>query len=325
LASGPFAAAAQFVSQPAIRSGPVARFSPTSRRMRRHFETNMRAALACVLVISAGSCKRRQAAAAWELRGLDRPESVIYDGKRNRFLVSSVGGAADSEDRNGFISAVSADGSTSQLRLFTTASIAAPLNAPRGLAIVEDVLYVADLRRVLGIDLQTGRKVFELIVPGAQMLSDISPAEGGLLYVSDAKANALFRIAPVQNRADRMASSGDLREPRALMQGDAGSMWIACARGVVLHRTRDGGVSVFSSSPDFKELSGIYRLPTGSLLVADAGAGTIYELTTQGVPRVIATGLAAPADFVLHGDLLLVPESDGARLSALTLSRLERS
>jgi hypothetical protein len=292
--------------------------------MTRLFVTVKRAAVACLLIVSAGACKAPHTAAEWELRGLDRPESVTYDSKRNRFLVSSIGGGADAEDRNGFISAVSADGGSPQLRLFTTASIAAALNAPRGLVIVDDVLYVADLRRVIGIDLNTGRKVFELMVPGAQMLSDISPGDGGLLYVSDVKANALFRIAPVQKRADRVGSSGDLREPRALLDGDAGSMWIAGARGAVLHRTREGALSVFSSSPDFKELSGIHRLPTGSLLVADAGGGTVYELTPQGVPRVIARGLAGPADFVLQGDLLLVPESEGNRLSALRLSRLER-
>src|SRR3954468_22775148 len=95
------------------------------------------------LAAAMSGCRKAQPG-TWQVRGLDHPESIAYDAARNRYLISNIGGAPDAADRNGFITAVDTSGHTIDLRLFTTAGLGAPLNAPKGIAILDDVLYVAD-------------------------------------------------------------------------------------------------------------------------------------------------------------------------------------
>ena len=75
-------------------------------------------------------------------------------------FVSNIGGAKPDPmalDSNGFISELSADGKVIHQKFQKGI-----LNAPKGLAVVKDVVYVADVNRVVGFNARSGEQVFEV-------------------------------------------------------------------------------------------------------------------------------------------------------------------
>src|SRR5712675_105758 len=82
------------------------------------------------------------------ISGFEAPESIIKSG--DRLFVSNMGGSKPDPmalDGNGFISELSKDG-----RIIHEKFQKSVLNGPKGLAIVKDVVYVADINRVVGFN-----------------------------------------------------------------------------------------------------------------------------------------------------------------------------
>src|SRR5690554_3513366 len=84
------------------------------------------------------------------INGFSMPESITSDGKR--FFVSNQGQDVFSKDGDGFISEISSEGKLIDLKLFPKEGI---LHAPKGTTIANGILYVADLDRVVGFDINT--------------------------------------------------------------------------------------------------------------------------------------------------------------------------
>jgi hypothetical protein len=107
------------------------------------------------------------------------PESILKVG--DRFFVSNL--------RGGFISELSADGKFIRKNFQKTV-----LHAPKGLAMMDNILYVTDTSRVVGFDMHSGEQVFEFTVPAATFLNDLCTAEKNMLAVTDSKSGHVYLI-----------------------------------------------------------------------------------------------------------------------------------
>lgn len=169
---------------------------------------------------------------AWTTDTLLRvPESVLFDSGNDILYVSNINGKSDAKDGNGFISLVSTSGKIMDLKWVTG------LDAPKGLALVKGMLYVADLTAVAIIDIAKKTVTRKIEIPGASFLNDVTSTENGDVYVSDSATGKI-------------------------------------------HRIRNGTVSLYFESPDFKRVNGLLALKDG-LYVADAGSGVNYKLSSD--------------------------------------------
>jgi len=126
---------------------------------------------------------------AWQTdKVFQNPESVVYDAKRNQLYVSNVNGDGMVIDGNGYISTLSLEGKLLELHWLDG------LNAPKGMAIVGDILYVADINEVLAIDLEQQLIVKRYPAPNAAFLNDVAAGEDGSVYISDMIVNTIYRI-----------------------------------------------------------------------------------------------------------------------------------
>lgn len=80
-----------------------------------------------------------------EVTGFSTPESVVHDAVDDVYLVSNINGEPLAEDGNGFISRVTPDGEVEALRWIDGEADGVELNAPKGMAVLGDTLYVADI------------------------------------------------------------------------------------------------------------------------------------------------------------------------------------
>jgi hypothetical protein len=116
------------------------------------------------------------------------PESVLFSANHNLLFVSNIDGNPTDKDGKGFISKVSLSGEISNLRWVEG------LDAPKGMGISGNLLYVSNIDELVEINITTGKIVNRYSAPNSQFLNDIAICESGTVFVSDMKGNAIFKL-----------------------------------------------------------------------------------------------------------------------------------
>ncbi len=117
---------------------------------------------------------------SWESEAvLKVPESVLLDTKNKQLFVANINGAPLDKDGNGFISILNLDGKVKTLEF------AKGLDAPKGMAIYKNRLYVSDISTLRVIDLASGKIVENYPIEEAEFLNDVAVTKDGIVYVSD--------------------------------------------------------------------------------------------------------------------------------------------
>ena len=146
------------------------------------------------------------------------PESVCYDPKGKSLYVSNIDGRPDAKDGRGFISKLSPNGRILKLKWATG------LNAPKGMAIFRERLYVSDINRLVCVDLATGEILKTFPAEGARFLNDVAVDERGYVYVSDSSRNsAIYRLK--EDRIEVWLKGGEIKSPNGLFYKD-GTLYV---------------------------------------------------------------------------------------------------
>ena len=124
---------------------------------------------------------------AWEAQGFDGPESVVQDESGVLYL-SNVNGKPTEADGNGYISKLSPEGEVLEKEWVSG------LNAPKGLAVRDNKLYVADIDEVVVVDTKTGKILATHKAPGATFLNGVSIHKDGRVFVSDMLKNQIWLL-----------------------------------------------------------------------------------------------------------------------------------
>ena len=128
----------------------------------------------------------------YSLGGFNSPASVTQYG--GFFYLSNSGnnfGTAIA-DGDGYISRVRSDGSQQE----PTMSFITGLNNPRGVLAIQNILYVCDINRLVGFDLRTQRRVFELSFENENVtqLTGIASVNDRNVYLTATDINAIFEV-----------------------------------------------------------------------------------------------------------------------------------
>jgi sugar lactone lactonase YvrE len=129
--------------------------------------------------------------------GFVAPEAVRYDPDQDVYFVGNWGpGAASATDNNGYISRMKPDGQIENIRFIAGGTNGVVLHAPRGMYIVGDTLWVADVDAVRGFDRKTGAKLVSVDFSALDrgFLNDVAADATGTVYVTDTGRNKLYRV-----------------------------------------------------------------------------------------------------------------------------------
>ncbi|GAA5224714.1 hypothetical protein GCM10025777_53450 [Membranihabitans marinus] len=178
--------------------------------------------------------------------GFAMPESITSDG--HRFFVSSQGQDFNSRDGDGFISEIDDDGKIIYKKFLPTQGV---LHAPKGMAIVGDVIFVADLFRIMGFNIDSRETVFELNIVGAELLNDICKLENGFLAVTETISGNIYKI-DIQQKSYEIISN--IPGANGISYNANTKQLIVCSNG---SKFGDGSVYIQSENSEFRKLPNI--------------------------------------------------------------------
>lgn len=138
--------------------------------------------LILITVAGISQLKAQKLEKIWETpKGLQTPESVLYDEERDVIYVANINGDPAEKDGNGFISILKPNGTIQNLEWIKN------LNAPKGMAIFKGNLYVSDIDQLVEIDIDKGKITNKYDAPGAVFLNDVAACMNGMIFVSDTR------------------------------------------------------------------------------------------------------------------------------------------
>jgi hypothetical protein len=241
-----------------------------------------------------------------EVGGLREPESARYDEQRDVWYVSNVNGLPSATDGNGFITRISGDFETVDTLWVAGGTNGVQLDAPKGMAIVGDTLWIADIAVIRGINVLDGSLVASIPVPGALFLNDISYSTDGALYLTD--TGLAFTPAgmthPGPDRVFRLMGRevtealrfADAPGPNGIaMDMERGNLVIVSLASPTIYRWTIGDSLADSVASGPGSFDGVAVLADGRVLMSSWADSTVHVLD-GGVLSPLLRGLPTPAD-----------------------------
>ena len=126
----------------------------------------------------------------WQLDGLAVPESVLYYPVKNKdhVFVSQIEGEPTGKDGKGGIALIDTGGKLLEKDWVTG------LNAPKGMAAKDNLLYVSDIDHLVIIDIAKAKVISRIAAEGAVFLNDVAVNPAGDVFVSDTRINKIYQL-----------------------------------------------------------------------------------------------------------------------------------
>lgn len=261
------------------------------------------------------------------------PEAVRFDATDDVFFVSNINGSPGDKDNNGFISRVRAEGGEVDSLMFITGGRGGvTLNAPKGLAITGDTLWVTDIDAVRAFDKKTGRAIASYPVQGAVFLNDIATGPDGALYITDTgiRITASGMSHPGPDRVFKLTRAGEVSTALRLdsLVGPNGITWdaegqrfiIVAFAGNAIMAWKPGDSTATTIATGKGQFDGVERLADGRILVSSWADSSIYVLDGSALVRAVP-GVASPADIGVDTkrNRVAVPLFEGNRVELFAI------
>jgi len=196
------------------------------------------------------------------------PESVLFDAGNKVLYVTNIDGQPGGKDSKGSVGKVGLDGK------IIAAEWISGLNAPKGMGLYKNKLYVSDLTEVVVIDIKKGVIIEKIPVPDAVFLNDISIDQKGTVYVSDSRT---FKVHKIENGTVFLLVD-KLQGPNGLLVIKDGLLILD--RGSLLKLTSDGQLSKLADGMD-PSTDGIEMVKEQEYIVS-SWAGIVYYVHGNG-------------------------------------------
>ncbi len=260
----------------------------------------------------------------WIIDGLNEPESVIYDKGSDAIYISNINGDPLKQDKNGYITKISVNGQILEKKWITG------LDAPKGMAIHKNFLFVSDINKIWKISINSKEKE-SFSINDAGFLNDLVADKNGTIYASDMFKNRIYALK--NNRLNIWKQSKLLYSPNGLLI-EGKYLIVACwgeisegfkteVKGTLIKlnlHTRE--IKKFFSTRPIGNLDGIVFNRNNGYLVTDWMHGKLLTINKKGMvigTKKINKG-AADLEILMHKNLILIPMMKNNNLTAYQLN-----
>lgn len=241
------------------------------------------------------------AAIAHTVDKLEGPEAARFDPGLGVYFVANVNGDPSGKDGNGYISRITRDGQMDSLKFIAGGRGGAKLDAPKGMAIAGDTLWVADIDAARAFDKRSGKPIATVSMANeAKFLNDAAVGPDGAIYFTDTGANRVFRVA--DGKATVALEFKDLQGPNGITWDPATSKFVIVPfQGKTIHRWAPGDSvpTVVVEGPG--QMDGIEALGEGRFIVSTWADSSLFVLEGDKITKLVG-GLPSAADIAFDAE-----------------------
>jgi sugar lactone lactonase YvrE len=241
-------------------------------------------------------------------------ESVIYLEKEKLLIVSNIDGDPSTKDQNGFLSLVKLDGSIKTLKWIEG------LNAPKGMGIVDNLLYVTDIDEIVVVNIKKEKIEKKIKVKNAIFLNDVTTDSKGNVYISDMKTQNIHKI-DAKGKLSVFAKEVKTKGINGLLAKED-ALYLLDMAGASMYKMDYESQKLKSITDGLPNADGLMALDNDAFLVS-SWHGQVY-LVAHGKPTLLLDTQdqklnAADAWYIEEEKLLLVPTFFGNSVMAYSV------
>lgn len=259
-----------------------------------------------------------------KISGLKTPESVVQ-AKDGKIYVSEIN--AFGQDGDGQITVIE----NGKPRVLIEG-----LDDPKGLAMIDDALYVADKTQIIKIKLSSPIEKTVFVASDAfpkmpQFLNDLEADLEGNLYVSDSgdilgtgKGGVIYKINQ-QGQVQTLIDGDDnalVMAPNGLLADDTGQylIYVDFTSGILYNLNTQTG-ELTDIAEGFGGGDGVVHRSNGMMYISDWKSGKVFSVSPKGEIILLKEGYQSAADIAITKDehYLMVPDMKAGVLDFIEL------
>lgn len=266
---------------------------------------------ACTSLVKPKSMLTRQ----WETDpGLKIPESVLYDSINKIIFVSNVDGNPADKDSTGFISTLSPDGK------ILSAEWVKGIDAPKGMGIFNNHLFVSNINEVVEIDISTATILKRYPIEGSEFLNDIAiDPKTGTIFITDSGTGQVYILF---NGKARLWLQGPMfKSANGLFLHDS-LLYIGTGNSILQADIHSG--EVVECVPNTGSVDGLYYTSDNKFIFSD-WKGSVFIAGMKQKPELLLNTSSQKenaADFgiIVSKKMILIPTFSGNKVVCYTSS-----
>lgn len=226
------------------------------------------------------------------------PESVLFHEQSNIFFVSNINGNPTEKDNNGFISKINENGEIIDFKWVTN------LDAPKGMCIFENKLYVTDITKIYIIDILTSEYIDFFEIPDAKFLNDLTADSTGRIYFSDMQDNKIYTFF---DNKTQLLEIENLDSPNGLFY-ENNKIYIGCSNYIIEYdiQTKKSKIIIENTGA----IDGITKIDNNTFIISN-WEGNIKIIRNNNISNLFTSKVkdlkTADFEFVKNKNILLVP------------------
>jgi len=256
----------------------------------------------------------------WETGpGLKTPESVLYDASTGIIYVSNVDGNPSAKDSTGFISALSVDGK------ILNANWVTGIDAPKGMGILNNHLFVSNIDEVVEIDISIATIVNRYPVKDSKFLNDIATdPKTGKIFITDSGTGQVYVL---QNGQVSLWLQGPMfKGANGLFLNDS-ILYIGTDIGIFQAEPGSDKVKLCVSNDNKGEVDGLYVTSEGKFIFSD-WKGSVFIASLDGKPELLLNTSdqkinAADFGIIVSKNMILIPTFFDNNVVCYTMSEIK--
>jgi DNA-binding beta-propeller fold protein YncE len=247
------------------------------------------------------------------------PESIVYYPKGDYFLVSNAGNGTISIFEQPDIVKVFLNGFSG-------------LSSPKGMCVVGDTLFVADVYKLVIVDIPT-KTILSTKTLSADFLNDICYDGMTFLYLTDTQRNLIFRYNIKTEEISVLALKGSpLKSPNGIIYSNGFLLGVSFMPKSPIWQVDLSNNNVANINPvNLDYLDGIQKGKDGSIYITSWGSnpqsneGIIYKFKDEfnETKEYFAVNLSGPADLLYKDDVLYVPEMNANKITIFNFNSIK--
>lgn len=248
-------------------------------------------------------------------------ESCTFDPQRNLILAMNAGVPNELQENDGYVSLINPDGSVHTAKWIGATRDGLTLHHPLGSAIQDGVLYTVDGTVLRTFDLDSGRPLDAVEVPGSTFLNGIGVTEDGTAYISNTRPPERIYRVTADGEVSVFVDGNPLATPNGVAIDNDGNIVVVNIGSNAVQTFNPRGELILTENAVEGGNDGLVITEDGTKYVSSVRFGSVSRIRPGQPAEIIASGIPSAASMCYDSvqNQLVIPMNPNDALAFIPL------